>query len=88
MTIVKKACEVYRKLGSNTRLIIRITIILFYTLLFTAVYTLTATHSKIHYELLLLTDPLIECAKSVCGIGFLGIVVSGIAEGKQNNQSS
>ncbi len=83
MAKIKKAYEDYLSLGSNTRFIIRITVILFYTLFFTSVYTLTATHAENHYELLLLTDELIEAAKSVGGIGFIGMLIVGITEGNK-----
>lgn len=83
MTKLKKAYEGYRSLGSNTRLIIRITLILFFTLILASAYTLTATHAENHYELLLLTDGLVESAKSVSGIGFIGMLIVGVAEGKE-----
>lgn len=85
MTKFKKAYECYRSLGSNTRLIIRITMILFFTLIFASAYTLTATHSENHYELLLLTDSLIEGAKSVSGIGFIGMLIVGVTEGNSQD---
>lgn len=84
MINLKKACEGYRSLGTNTRLIIRITLILILSLLTATMYALTATHAENHYELLLLTDELIQCAKSIAGIGTLGIIIVGITEEKSN----
>lgn len=80
MIKIKKAYADYLSLGSNTRLIIRLTLILFYSLFFACIYSLTATHSENHYELLLLSDSLLEAAKSVCGIGFIGMLIVGVAE--------
>ena len=80
MNEIKKAWDDYLKLGTNTRLIIRITLILFFSLCFAVIYTYNATHSSNHYELLLLCDMLFESTKSVSGIGFLGIVITGLVE--------
>ena len=80
MTKIKKAWADYLKLGTYTRLVTRITLILFFTLCLSVIYTYNATHSNNHYELLLLCDILLENAKGVAGIGFLGIVFTGLAE--------
>ncbi len=80
MNIIKKAWTDYLKLGTYTRLVTRITLILFFTLCLSVIYTYNATHSSNHYELLLLCDVLLENAKSVSGIGFLGIVITGLIE--------
>lgn len=83
MTKIKKAYESYRELGSYTRLFIKITLILFFSLLLAFVYTATATHSENYYELLLLSDELFQCIKSVLGIGLLGTLIIGLTEKKQ-----
>ena len=80
MNEIKRAWDDYLKLGTNTRFIIRTTLILFFSLCFAVVYTYNSTHSSSHYELLLLCDTLFECTKSVSGIGFLGIVITGLIE--------
>ena len=88
MTKLKKAYESYRELGTYTRLFIRITLILFFSLTLAFIYTITATHSENHYELLLLSDELLQCAKSVPGIGFLGIVIIGSTEKNHTDSAS
>ncbi len=80
MNKIKSACESYRQFGSNTRLITRITTILFFSLILTSVYAILATHSESYYDLLILSDELIECAKNVCGIGFIGMLIVAVTE--------
>ncbi len=80
MYIFKKTCESYRQFGANTRLIIRITILLFSALVLTSIYALNATHSESYFELLILSDELLQCAKNVSGIGFWGMLIVGATE--------
>ncbi len=87
MTKIKKAWESYLQLGTNTRLVIRITLVMFFSIWLTAIYALTASYADNYYELLLLADDLIECAKSISGTGFLCVIITGIAEGKIKHQT-
>ncbi len=84
MNTIKKAWYDYRTLGTNTRFFIRIILILFFCIYFTGIYAYNATHLSNHYNLLLLCDILLEWTKSIPGIGFLGILIIGIAENKTN----
>lgn len=65
----------YRTLGSNTRLMIRITFISVICLTLTAIYAYTATDNPFHYELLRISDDLLEVTKSVAVIGLLGTLI-------------
>ena len=80
MNKIKKSWVSYKKLGTNTRFIIRVTLIVFTTLLLSVVYLYNASHLSNHYELLLITDDLIECAKTTSGIGFMGMLIVGAME--------
>ncbi len=72
---IKNVKTFYRSLGSNTKLIIRITLICVITLILMSVYAYTATHSPFHYELLLICDDLLEVTKSVAVVGLLGTLM-------------
>ncbi len=65
----------YKTLGSNTKLMIRITFITVICLLLAAIYAYTATHTPFHFELLKISDDLLECTKSVAVIGFTGTLI-------------
>ena len=65
----------YKTLGSNTKLMIRTTLITVTTLILTAIYAYTATHTPMHYELLKISDDLLECTKSVATTGFIWILI-------------
>ncbi len=81
-------CEAYPKTGSNTRLVIRITAITVISLCFAYIFCETAVNHPKYYELLLISEELISLAKSVVGVGFLGIVLVGTAEGKDASRSN
>ncbi len=82
--IIKKACDDYTKLGSNTRLIIRITTICVITLCILFIYCEKALNNPYYYELISLSEQLIPCARSFIGVGFLGIVTIGTIEKNSN----
>lgn len=63
----------YKCLGSNTRFMIRVTLITILTLLCTAIYTYTATSHPLYYEFLSMCDELLSTARSVAAVGFLGV---------------
>ena len=77
---IKDVSNFYQDLGSYTRLIIRITFISFFTLITIAVYTYTATNSPFHYEFLSICDELLNVAKSVAVVGFVGTITLGYIE--------
>ena len=77
---IKDVRNFYQDLGSYTRLIIRITFISFFTLISIAVYTYTATNSPFHYEFLSICDELLNVAKSVAVVGFVGTITLGYIE--------
>lgn len=72
---IKDVRNFYQDLGSYTRLIIRITFISFFTLITIAVYTYTATNNPFHYEFLSICDELLNVAKSVAVVGFVGTLI-------------
>ncbi len=69
---IKEVRTFYQCLGGYTRLIIRITFISVFTLIAIAVYTYTATSNPFHYEFLSICDELLNVAKSVAVVGFVG----------------
>ena len=77
---IKDVSNFYQDLGSYTRLIIRITFISFFTLITIAVYTYTATNNPFHYEFLSICDELLNVAKSVAVVGFVGFLMIGYIE--------
>lgn len=77
---IKDVRNFYQDLGSYTRLIIRITFISFFTLITIAVYTYTATNNPFHYEFLSICDELLNVAKSVAVVGFVGTITLGYIE--------
>ena len=77
---IKDVRTFYQGLGSYTRLIIRITFISFFTLITIAVYTYTATNNPFHYEFLSICDELLNVAKSVAVVGFVGTITLGYIE--------
>ena len=81
---IKDVRNFYQDLGSYTRLIIRITFISFFTLISIAVYTYTATNSPFHYEFLSICDELLNVAKSVAVVGFVGFLMIGYIEKMSN----
>lgn len=77
---LKNIKNFYRTLGSNTRLMIRITLISVICLTLTAIYAYTATDNPSHYELLRISDDLLEVTKSVAIIGLVGTLGFGYVE--------
>lgn len=80
----KKAKQIYSDLGGKTRLIIKISLISAISLILTAVYTHTATENPHYYELLKLSDALLEMAKTVTVTGFLATVISAYCEKRKS----
>lgn len=62
----------YKGLGSNTRLVIRVTLITVFTLLCTAIFTYSSTDHPLYYEFLSTCDELLNVTKSVAAVGFVG----------------
>lgn len=83
LTKFKNIRAFYRTWGTNTRLVIRITLITVVCTLLASVYAYTATFSPNHFDLLRISDDLLEMAKSVAGIGFIGTLVVGYGERKE-----
>ena len=76
----KNMRAVYQKLGSNTKLVIRITLICVITLLSLAIYTYTASDNPLYYEFLTICDELLNVTKSIAIIGFIGTLAFGYIE--------
>lgn len=72
---IKSIKSFYKKLGSNTKFIIRITSIAYICLVIAAIGANYAVGTDIHYELLSEIDGILSAAKSVIFIGFFGAVV-------------
>lgn len=64
----------YKELGSNTRFMVRVTLITIFTLLGVAIYTYTATSHPLYYEFLSICDELLSTARSVAVVGFAGVL--------------
>lgn len=76
----------YKTLGSNTRLVIRITIITVICTILAAIYAYTATHSPNYFNLLRISDDLLELTRSFALLGFATTLVVDYKErGKMNN---
>lgn len=54
--------------------------ITFFCSLVAAMYSHTATHMENYYRLLIVSEDLLNVAKSTMGIGFLGTLTAGIIE--------
>ena len=83
--MIKKLNDIkkfYKTLGSNTRLMIRISVISVTVLIIMAIYSYTATYNENYYELLKIADDLLECTKSVAVTGFMGVLMCSYLENK------
>lgn len=69
---IKNIKSFYKTLGSNTKLVIRISLITFFWLIIFAIAANYAVESRIHYELLLEIDGILSAAKSIIFIGLFG----------------
>ncbi len=78
--MIKNLHEIYNKLNTNTKLILRITMITFFCSIIGAMYSHTATHMDNYYRLLIISEDLLNVAKSTIGIGFIGTLTAGIIE--------
>ena len=77
---LKKKKNVDRTLGRNTLQMILITLISEICLTLTAIYAYTATDNPSHYELLRISDDLLEVTKSVAVVGLVGTLGFGYVE--------
>ncbi len=82
---MKKLHGFYRTLGTNTRLVIRVTFISIITLLVISVYTYTSTNNPFYYEFLTICDELLNVTRSVAVVGFVGTLLFGYLE-RDNQQ--
>lgn len=82
---IKNIREFYRTLGSNTRLVIRISIITISCTLLAAIYAYTATHSPNYFNLLRISDDLLELTRALAFLGFACTLIVGYAEKKRDN---
>jgi hypothetical protein len=78
--MIKNINGFYNKLKTNTRLIIRISMITFFCAIFGAMYSHTAIHMENYYALLILSEDLLSVAKSTIGVGFISTLVAGSLE--------
>ncbi|MBQ8183689.1 MAG: hypothetical protein IJ025_07330 [Clostridia bacterium] len=84
---IKNIRAFYRTLGSNTRLVIRISFITVICTILTAIYTYTATDNSNYYTLLTISDDLLELARSFTFVGFISTLAVGyIEKTKMNNE--
>ena len=78
--MIKDINNIYRNLHGGTKLIFRICMITFVVTVISAIYTHTLTHMNNYYNLLILSEDLLNVARSVIGIGALGVLISEILE--------
>ena len=71
----KRLNAFYKQLGGKTQLIIKISLILYLSLLFVVLLSHFAIGLPQQYNLLLLSDDLINASKSIAIIGLLGTLI-------------
>lgn len=72
---IKNLNSFYKKLGNKTQLIIKTSLILYLSLLSVVLLSHFAIGLPQQYELLLLSDDLINASKSIAFIGLLGTII-------------
>lgn len=72
---IKSLNTFYKQLGSKTQLIIKTSLILYLSLLFVVLLSHFAIGLPQQYDLLLLSDDLINASKSIAFIGLLGAII-------------
>ena len=85
---IKNIRSFYRTLGTNTRLAVRISFITVTCTLLTAIYAYTATDNPHYYNLLSISDDLLELTRTFAFIGFTGTLVVGYAEGNAETKNN
>ena len=78
--MIKSINEIYNKMSTKTRLILRISMITFFCAILGAMYSHTASHMENYYRLLIVSEELLNVAKSTMGIGFIGTLTAGVIE--------
>ncbi len=71
---IKTLNTFYKQLGTKTQLIIKVSLILYLSLLFIVLFSYFAAGLPQQYELLLLSDDLISASKTIAFIGLLGTI--------------
>ena len=72
---IKSLNTLYKQLGGKTKLIIKASIILYSSLLSIVLFSHFAIGLPQQYDLLLLSDDLINASKSIAFIGLLGTII-------------
>ncbi len=69
---IKEASTLFNKLNSFTRFFIKISLIMIFTLIISSVFAYFSPHIQNSYDLIFLPEQLIQCAKSILGVGCIG----------------
>ncbi len=83
MITLSNIINFYKTLGSNTRLVIKTTLILFTTFFFLGSFANYADFIPFHYELLLISDELLATARAFLSIGLIGAFIFNHLEKKE-----
>ena len=71
----KRLNAFYKQLGGKTQLIIKVSLIIYISLLIVVLLSHFATGLPQKYELLLISEDLINASKSIAIIGLLGAII-------------